>query len=83
MKFKRIILLLFLLGIVFVFITNQIIESTTQNLVYTDSSTIPHNKAGLLLGTSQFLKSGQKNQYFANRIEAASKLYKAKYCYKW
>ena len=59
-------------------IANIIIETRTNNLVYNEVNNIPHNKTGLLLGTSKYLKSGQPNRYFANRIKAAVELYNAK-----
>lgn len=37
---------------------------------------VPKRKVALLLGTSQWVKGGGKNQYFTNRIEATIELYK-------
>lgn len=36
---------------------------------------IPYNEVGLILGTSSLTSDGSRNQFFANRIEAASWLY--------
>jgi len=61
-----------------ILIANVVIENRTNSLVYNEVNNIPHNKTGLLLGTSKYLKSGQPNRYFANRIKAAVELYNAK-----
>ena len=69
------VLIVSIIGVIW--IANHIIEKKTNSFVYSDVSAIPHNKVGLLLGTSQYLKSGQLNQYFLYRIEAAVELYHA------
>ncbi|RGN38426.1 SanA/YdcF family protein [Bacteroides oleiciplenus] len=56
---------------------NYSVEHTAKEFIYQDVSSIPRNKAGLLLGTSKLLRSGQPNQYFQNRIQATVDLYKA------
>jgi len=38
---------------------------------------IPKNKVGLLLGTSKYLRNGEENEYFKNRIHATIELYNA------
>lgn len=45
--------------------------------LYTQVDIIPERKVGLLLGTSKYIKKGEVNQYYQNRIEAAAALYKA------
>lgn len=76
-KLKYIILLFLILVIAVVFICNRIIAKSTNNLVYSSVMEIPHNRVGLLLGSSKYLKNGQPNQYFANRIKATVALYNA------
>ena len=76
-KTKIILLVLIILATGVVTVCNMIINKTSNNLVYNDIELIPHNKVGLILGTSKYLKSGQKNRYFFNRIDAAVKLYRA------
>ena len=44
---------------------------------YDSISKIPHNRTGLVLGTSKYLISGGLNEFFVNRIQAATELYKA------
>jgi SanA protein len=58
-------------------ICNWKVESASQHLVSRDLSQIPPSKVGLLLGTSKYLRSGEANPYFYNRIDAAAELYQA------
>lgn len=50
----------------------------TKSSIYSDIKTIPPKKAGLLLGTSKYIRKGQKNYFYTYRIEAAASLFKAK-----
>lgn len=54
------------------------IESSTKKKLTENSSDLPHCKAGLVLGTSRYLRNGQHNLYFTFRINAAVKLFNAK-----
>src|SRR5690606_37991925 len=49
----------------------------TENHTFKNTSDIPYNKVGLLLGTSKFMNNGRLNPYYQYRIEAATMLYKA------
>jgi SanA protein len=75
--------ILFLLSIVVfsvvivILIADTVIRTSSNGSVFSDINKINHNKTGLLLGTSKYLRSGQTNQYFANRITAAVNLYNA------
>jgi SanA protein len=75
--FFIILTLLVLLSFILILLSHYIIESKTDNLVYNDINKIPHNKVGLLLGTSKYLKNGDPNNYFRNRIKATIDLYNA------
>ena len=78
--FKKIIIygLIFLgISVLFVWWANSKIETETKNFVSYDIQKLPNEKVGLLLGTSKILKSGWKNLYFFNRIDAAEQLYKS------
>lgn len=61
--------------ILLIIVANQIIESSTKNLVYNDIENVPTNNVGLLLGTSKLLKNGRNNLYFDYRINAAAALF--------
>lgn len=45
--------------------------------VYENTSDIPHNRVGLVLGTSPYARNGGPNYYFTYRIDACVALYKA------
>jgi len=78
---KRNLFLIVLIGLflmtVVVWISDQKICDQTGHKLFTNVDSIPENKAGLLLGTSKYLKSGKPNQYFEYRILAAEKLFKS------
>lgn len=76
-RLSRLIFIILLLMIGLVIFANVCINRRTRDFVYSDVNAIPSNKAGLLLGTAKYLKSGQINQFFENRIVAAVELYKA------
>ncbi len=54
---------------------NLYVNTFSGNYLYDDTASIPHNKCGLILGTSKYLIGGGSNQYFDNRIRAAAKLF--------
>lgn len=76
-KLNWIVLISVILVIAVTWIANNLIEKSSDEFVFNDLNKIPHNKVGLLLGTSKFLKSGLPNQYFSNRIQATVDLYKS------
>lgn len=51
------------------------ISLQTKKHLFSDVSTLPYNKVGLVLGTSKYIKGGSKNLYFSNRMLAAATLY--------
>ena len=60
-----------------ILISDNVIKKSNSKFIFNDVNEIPHNKVGLLLGTSKYVRSGQINQYFAYRIAAAVSLYNA------
>lgn len=60
-----------------VFVINFWVEKDSESYLFNDLETIPKNEVGLVLGTSKYLKNGNKNLFFFHRIDAASALYKA------
>ncbi|MEH6512446.1 SanA/YdcF family protein [Maribacter arcticus] len=56
---------------------NFIISSTTGDKTYSDINTIPPNRVGLVLGTSNRISNGSSNPYYTYRIDATVALYKA------
>jgi len=75
--YKRLFLLGFIFSILSLFISDYIVSSSTEKLIFETTESISHNKVGLVLGTSKYLKSGYQNVYYSYRIEATVKLYKA------
>jgi SanA protein len=71
------LLVLSIVMVVTVFIVNKWVVASTEKQLYSDVSLIPHNKVGLVLGTSKHLGSGYINYYYQYRIDAAVALYKA------
>lgn len=66
--------MLIILG--FTIITNYAISAFAKNYIYDSIENVKTYKVGLLLGTSKYVKSGNTNEYFSNRIDAAVNLYK-------
>jgi SanA protein len=76
-KIKTILVISIVVATGVVIVCDTVINKAANKLIYSDVNLIPHNKVGLILGTSKYLKSGQKNMYFVNRIAAAVALYNA------
>ncbi|MBP1673292.1 MAG: protein SanA [Bacteroidetes bacterium] len=74
---KRILFFGIIIAILSIPISNKIIKNSTKKNLYGSSEQIPHNKVGLLLGTSKYLSNKTINQYYQNRIDATVSLYKA------
>jgi len=75
-RFKKFVAISFILMLLFIIIADYAVEKTAQNKIYSNVEQIPHNKVGLVLGTSKYLKNGQLNAYFYFRVKAAANLYK-------
>jgi SanA protein len=73
----KIFLLLFVLGIIFLLVSNVVIQKSSEGFVFDEVEQLPSQKAGLLLGTGKYLKDGRKNVYFFNRIYATVELYRS------
>jgi SanA protein len=80
---KRIRYLYYSVGILLIltffslYFCNDIIKDSAKGKLYSDISSIPYNKVGLLLGTSKYLYNGIENPYYLYRIDAATQLLKA------
>ena len=53
---------------------NNWVKQSAQPYMYNDISHLPANEVGLLLGTTKWIGTGVKNEYFVNRVEAAAML---------
>ena len=79
-KYKWIIALFKWLSIVlvlFIAFTNLTIKFYSANYVFNNIEEISHQKVGLVLGTSKNVSSGNTNNYFNFRINAAVALFKS------
>lgn len=65
------------LVICFTVVVNIRVEAGTDNRIYENIDSIPHNRVALLLGTNPLNRYGRPNSYFTNRIDIASRLYHA------
>ncbi len=74
--FKWAIIILPILVLASIISANLSIEKVTKGKTFNNITEVPHNKVGLLLGTSKYLPNGKDNAYFTNRITATIELYK-------
>ncbi|WP_419213810.1 SanA/YdcF family protein [Maribacter sp. X9] len=56
---------------------NLVIKNTAKGKTFYDTSKIPKNRVGLVLGTSNRITDGSSNPYYMYRIEATIALYNA------
>lgn len=70
--------LLLIALILVIFVCNIIISSTAEGQTYSNTDTVPANRVGLVLGTSNRLTNGSPNPYYTYRIDATIALYKAR-----
>jgi SanA protein len=75
MKWMRMGLIALALILLFLIICNIWVNNSTKALIYDDISQLPAKNAGLVLGTSKYLKGGYINLFFRYRMEAAARLY--------
>ncbi|MCO7724471.1 YdcF family protein [Myroides odoratimimus] len=66
-----------LLALFLIWFANYRVTNTTKEQLYSSVNEIPHNKVGMVLGTTKLLAGGYVNYYFTYRIEATAALYKA------
>lgn len=68
-------MLIFILPILFVVLSNYIVERSAKGKTFNSIEQISYNKVGVVLGTSKYLVKGGINLYFKFRIDAAVRLY--------
>lgn len=74
-KLVYVLLTLIVLMLATIFIADGLIKSFAKGKLYSDVSSVPKNKVGVVLGTSKYLKNGNINHYYQYRIDAAAELY--------
>lgn len=63
--------------LVVILLSNYHIIASTGDFIHHSMDSLPHNRVGLVLGTSQYLRGGGSNPYFRYRIDAAQQLFEA------
>lgn len=61
--------------ILFVIVSNFIVEFGSSDYLYDSIQEVPYNKTGLVLGTSKYSTDGRLNLFFLYRIRTAVELY--------
>ena len=77
---KKLLWILYVgIGLIFavIIVCNEVVVSNSKGKIYNDVEGIPHNRYGLLLGTSPITPWGTHNYYFDNRVNTAAELYNA------
>ena len=69
--------LLAIVGVVMVVVNYYWVEKKTAPYIYPEVGELPTHKVGLVLGTSKYLSTGQKNLFYQYRIQAAWELFQA------
>ena len=62
--------------VVVVYSSNRWVINSTDSALYKDSSLLPDNEVGLVLGCSPFVSSGNPNPQFHGRMKAAAELFR-------
>ncbi len=66
-----------LVPILALLITNQVIRVSSEAHLFDTIDELPHNRVGMVLGTSHRVRNGGPNPYFHNRMAAAAEVYHA------
>ncbi len=76
-KWKRRLIWIALLPVFLVLLCNLIVGYASDDRLYWETSAIPYNKVGIVLGTARHQPGGGLNPYYEHRIEATLALFKA------
>jgi SanA protein len=74
-RFLRVIGVAVVMLIVGCFVGNYWVKQSAQYFMYNRMEKLPAGETGLLLGTTKWVTTGVKNDYFVNRTEAAAMLF--------
>jgi SanA protein len=75
-KYLRYISAALIVAVLFTITIYETISTLVADAIFENVNELPHNRVGLLPGTSKYLMNGRKNLFFAYRIRAAVELYK-------
>jgi len=76
-RIRQILLLTILGTTLLLLLCTSVIEIATIGKTYRETASIPHNRVGLLLGTTRYQAPNKVNPFYAHRIQAAIALYQA------
>tara|TARA_R110002072_G_scaffold18623_1_gene69485 strand:- start:5095 stop:5739 length:645 start_codon:yes stop_codon:yes gene_type:complete len=75
LKITKMVIVFSLLSCVVLLSINATISNTSEHKTFDSVEDIPENRVGLLLGTGKYTSSGNLNQYYTARLQAAIKLH--------
>ena len=76
-KLVKIFLFFIIFSAFSIFLSNKLVEKNAQGKIYSETTNIPKNNVGLVLGTSKLLRNGRINLYYKYRLNAAIELFKS------
>lgn len=76
-RFLKFLLWIFALGVLFLVLSNVLVVTSTRSSVIENIDSLDTKTVALVFGTSKSTQSGNKNLFFADRIRAATELYRA------
>ena len=80
MRRRRIFIICLVLAVIAtisILAADRAIRNAAKGKLFTETTSIPYNKVGLLLGTGKYLQNGYLNYYYQYRIDAAAALIKS------
>lgn len=75
--FLKVSFYLLIVCIIGVISANLFVKNYSKEYIYSDVNTMPHNRVGLVLGTSKYISGNYINLYYKYRIDATVALYTA------
>jgi SanA protein len=75
-KYFKLSLIITSLVLLIITTGNIWINRSTKSKLYSDITTLPYNKVGLIPGCNQYVADGVLNTYYTQRIEAGAKLFR-------
>lgn len=64
-------------AVIFTVYANIKVDGASNDRIFVDIDSVPHNKVALLLGTNPLNRLGRPNTYFTNRIKTVAELFHA------
>ncbi|MDP6848854.1 MAG: ElyC/SanA/YdcF family protein, partial [Kiritimatiellia bacterium] len=77
-KLRIIAAMIPVIGLIAIIGAGMLIRRSAKGRTYSDVSSVPYRRVGVVLGCSRHLSDGRANLFFSYRILAAAELFKAK-----